>query len=113
MAKPLTQSCITNLYHVNGFVYRIRWTEVSQHTSAIGQHGPVIELGGQCLSDLLRPSFSMVLVIYTACSAFVKYGFSGTTHMTSQLYSLSYTATYILSLHVTSIRPGWKKCQKI
>ena len=59
MAKPPTQSCITNLYHMNGFVYQIRGTEVSQHT-------PVIELGGQCLSDLLRPPFSVVLVIYSA-----------------------------------------------
>ena len=53
----------------------IRGTEVSQHTPVIG---PVIELGGQCLSDLLRPRFSVVLVIYTAFGAFVKYGFSGT-----------------------------------
>ena len=61
MAKPPTQSCITNLYHVNGFVYRIRGTE---HTPVIGQRRPVIELGGQRLSDLLRPRFSVVLVIY-------------------------------------------------
>ena len=46
---------------MNGFVYRIRGTEVSQS---------VIELGGQRLSDLLRPRFSVVLV---ACCAFVKY----------------------------------------
>ena len=78
MAKPPTQSCITNLYHVNGFVYQIMGTEVSQHTPVIGQRRPVIELGGQRLSDLLRPCFSVVLVIYTACGAFVKYGYSGT-----------------------------------
>ena len=64
MAKQPTQSCITNLYHVNGFVYRIRGTEVSQYTPAIGQPRPVIELGGQCLSDLLRPRFSLVLVMH-------------------------------------------------